>query len=278
MGETTDTAGRAARLSLTITAAGSGRWYVEAPWKVFGPLQGLGDTHTRRTAASLPIYYLGNCTAGILEGDRLAGEIVLAEGARARILTPSAAKVYSMKEGCASQTLNVRLKRDSYLCYLPCPLIPFAGSVFSQMTSFDLDAGASLVALDVVAAGRLAHGERFAFKQLRLRARISLAGRLVLADHALIEPGVRNLSRPGVVSDEMAAVGTLYVAGEVVSRTDVKALAGCFAATQETVIAGITQPHAQLLVVRAMGASTESVELSLTGLLSKLPPVFKAPS
>jgi urease accessory protein len=60
------------------------------------------------------------CTAGgVLQGDRLAVEIVLAKGAEAHVTTQSATKIQEMDANFAAQTQDIALGENAYLEYLP---------------------------------------------------------------------------------------------------------------------------------------------------------------
>jgi urease accessory protein len=111
--------------------------------------------------------HLTNPGGGVLGGDRLELAVSVAPGARATIRTQGATKVYRGAE--AVQRTRLEVQRGGLLEYLPHHAIPFAGSSYRQHTSIALAADAELIAWDALAAGRLAHGERFAFDHLATR-------------------------------------------------------------------------------------------------------------
>lgn len=115
-----------------------------------------------------------NPSGGILGGDRLELQVNLAPGASAALLTQGAGKAY--RGPAARQTAAFDLAEGALLEYLPHHLIPFAGSSLHTETTFDLAAGATLVAWEAYAAGRVARGERFLFDRLSARTRASREG------------------------------------------------------------------------------------------------------
>ncbi len=130
--------------------------------------------------SGIPEVQITNPSGGTLGGDRLGAEVHLAPGSPATVLTQAANKAYRGVE--ASQKAVFRVGEDAFLEYLPHHLIPYAGSNYSQETTFHLAPDATLLAWDAFSAGRVARGERFAFDRLRARTGISRDGRTEAMD------------------------------------------------------------------------------------------------
>lgn len=70
----------------------------------------------------------------------------------------------------SQQSLNVRIGRQSALCYLPDPSVPFQNSRYAQVQTFTVDAAvkgdqrSSLCVLDWVTQGRTSRGENWDFR------------------------------------------------------------------------------------------------------------------
>ncbi len=90
------------------------------------------------------------------------------------MLTQAANKAYRGEESL--QETVVRVGDGAFLEYLPHHLIPYPRSDYRQETEFSLTAGATLIAWDAYAAGRISRGERFVFARLRARTTISRDG------------------------------------------------------------------------------------------------------
>jgi urease accessory protein len=104
--------------------------------------------------------------------------------------TQAETKVYREPgAGRASQRVTASVGAGALLALLPDPVSPFAGSRYEQVQRFELAAGASLVVLDAVTAGRAARGERWAFAGYRARNEVRVAGELVLADGVRLDEG-----------------------------------------------------------------------------------------
>lgn len=175
----------------------------DPPWKVvraFGPL-----------------VHLHNVSGGIVAGDRLALEISVEPGASAQITTTGATRLYRHRPSAvdSEQQIRISVGENGLLEYLPDAVIPFGGSRHKQRTAISLDAGATLFWHEVLAPGRQAMGERFAFERLRVESDVRAAGRQALRESFLLEPGKR---LPGAVArmGEHSHIASLYIlkAGE----------------------------------------------------------------
>jgi urease accessory protein len=127
---------------------------------------------------------------GLVAGDSVEVELDVGPGAALYLGTQAETKVYRSPEGrLARQALRARVARAGLLAVLPEPVSPYAGSAFAQAQRFDLEAGAGLVLLDAVTAGRVARGERWALSRYATRNEVSLGGRAVLADAVRLVAG-----------------------------------------------------------------------------------------
>ncbi len=149
-------------------------------------------------AAGECLVHLNNVSGGVLSGDDLRLTMTLEPGARAQITATGATRVYRRRAGAegARQHSTFFLESSAVLEYLPDPLIPFAGSRFEQRTQFHLAPDATLFAWDVVAAGRQAARESFAYERLALSTEICSAGAPILIERYAIEPSLRPVDSP----------------------------------------------------------------------------------
>ena len=162
----------------------------DPPWKVV-------------RAFALPGYgrlvHLHNVSGGVLAGDRLALDVEVEAGAAAQITTTGATRLYRHRAGAADSEQRARFSvgDGALLEYLPDPVIPYAGSRHVQRTEFRLGREATLFWWEVLAPGRLAAGERFAFERLRVETEIYAGPRPVLREDFLLEPRRKELIRHG---------------------------------------------------------------------------------
>ena len=138
-----------------------------------------------------PLVHLHNVSGGVLAGDRLALNVEVAPGVAAQLTTTGATRLYRHRPGAADseQSVTISAGENALLEYLPDPVIPFRGSRHQLRTSISLAPGATLFWWEVLAPGRLAAGERFAFERLRTEISVRAGERLVLREDSCLEPG-----------------------------------------------------------------------------------------
>jgi urease accessory protein len=214
------------------------------------------DDPAQPETAVLTLLHLG----GVLAGDRAALRVALGAGASTRVRMAAATQVLSMPRGDAAHTLDIDLAPGSRLEWLAEPLILFAGASFAQTTRVVLGAGARLTLLDVLAPGRLARGERFAFTRYQSRLEVlDPVGRLLLAERTLLEPASQALVAPGILG-ETPVVGSLWVLGHDV---DAEPQAAMLCEQADAHLAATPLPNGCGLLVRALGVTPTAVRQTL---------------
>lgn len=123
-----------------------------------------------------------NPTAGILSGDRLSSEIAADAGAALMVTTPSASRVFHMREGEARCEQRFVIARGAWLEVAPEPLVPHRESSYCQHTHIEVAEGGAAFFVDQLTAGRVAHGETWSWKRLQLTTEVRLGGELILRE------------------------------------------------------------------------------------------------
>ncbi|MDF3058183.1 MAG: hypothetical protein K0R17_2398 [Rariglobus sp.] len=121
-----------------------------------------------------------NPTAGILSGDRLESSVEVGAGAALLLTTPSASRVFKMREGEALSTQRFNVEAGGWLEVMPEPLVPHRGSVFHQRTSLIVAEGGSAFYADLLMPGRVAHGEAWEWNRLVLELDVRHGGERLL--------------------------------------------------------------------------------------------------
>ena len=124
-----------------------------------------------------------NPTAGILAGDQLDSDISVGPGASLLVTTPSASRVFQMKDGTAACRQHFTVARNGWLEVLPEPLVPHRGCNYRQTTRIAVEPGGELFFADLLLPGRVAHGEAWEWKNLCLKTEVRLGGELRPAFH-----------------------------------------------------------------------------------------------
>jgi urease accessory protein len=143
-----------------------------------------------------------NPTAGILSGDRLESSVTVEPGAAVLLTTPSASRVFRMREGEARSLQQFSVSNGAWLEVLPEPLVPHRGSVFHQRTSLAVERGGAAFYADLLFPGRIAHGETWGWSRLVLELEVRQGEALLLKE------------RLDQSADHLRALAALAGAGE----------------------------------------------------------------
>jgi urease accessory protein len=185
---------RPARLALRFVVTGDRtRLHVDEqqpPWKV---VRAFEQASAHGSGAAM--VHLHNVSGGVLAGDNLCLDVKVGRGASAQITTTGATRLYRHREGSAdsSQHTTISIGDGAVLEYLPDAIIPYAGSRHTQRAEISLGAGSTMFWWEILAPGRQAMGETFAFDRLRFETRIRTAEKPLLIENFLLEPGARPL-------------------------------------------------------------------------------------
>jgi urease accessory protein len=174
------------------------------------PLQVLRAHHVDPDRPDLASVILASPSGGILQGDRLSIEIRVEPGARLRVQTQGATRLYAAPAGEARQDIRLEVGAGGVIEYLPEPVIPFAGSRFTTRTTCVVDESATLIASDVVGAGRIARGEILAFDHYESSIDIQRPDGTLLATDTIALDRADSISAIGVLGRHRA-IGTLVV-------------------------------------------------------------------
>ncbi|MFZ3214999.1 MAG: urease accessory protein UreD [Candidatus Acidiferrales bacterium] len=143
--------------------------------------------------------HLHNVSGGLLGGDRLALHVTMGAGARVQLTTTGATRIYRPREGAppATQTNEFTVREGALLEYVPDAIIPFAGARFSQASTIHLAQGAGLFWWEILAPGREARGEVFAYDCVEMKTGVFALGRPIVGERVRIEPQRRAVSSLG---------------------------------------------------------------------------------
>lgn len=180
--------------------------YFQTPLQIMRPYY-LDDSGTA-------YLYLLSPGGGVVGGDRYAITVTLEAGARACMTTASATKLYASPDSVARQHFKVILQAGAVFEYLPEQIIPFARSAFHQDMTVRLGSGALAVLMEIVAPGRLARGEAFAYRDYGSGLSVVDArGQVLLRERTRLQPPCWDGGGIGLL-EGFHYLGTLYVLSE----------------------------------------------------------------
>ncbi|MGE3537110.1 MAG: urease accessory protein UreD [Candidatus Tectimicrobiota bacterium] len=195
------------RLALVLRRSGRRTVLKECFFQV--PLQVLRPVYLDDTGTAY-VYMLNPC-GGVVGGDCCRVTVLVEAQGRVCLTTPSATRLYATQGPAAQQHVELTLQAGAVLEYVPEQIIPFARSFFRQDMRVHLGPGACVLLLEIVAPGRLAMGEVFAYHDYNSGVRVENAqGQLVLRERLRLRPGWRGLQGPGGLQG-YHYLGTLYV-------------------------------------------------------------------
>jgi urease accessory protein len=173
------------------------------------PLQTFGlQSADRHGSAYLQIV---NPSGGLFEGDSAEVEVSLQRGARLYLTTQAATKVYAADHGeVTRQRIRLRVASGAILEYCPLPLIPFARAMYVQELAMQVESGGVCLVTEVLAPGRLARGEHFAYHLVRSRVEGWVDHQLALFEQMLLQPAQYCYAGLGLM-DQKSYVATLYL-------------------------------------------------------------------
>jgi urease accessory protein len=179
--------------------------YFRTPLQVMRPIYD--------SAGCLCVYLLSP-TGGVVQGDEYCIDLTVEPGAHALFTTQAATKVYRMPERGASQVVNIEVRENAVLEYLPDAVILFKDADLSQTINVTLRTGAVLVLQEIVMPGRLARGEILEFRRYANRLIVRDCDGLILYDNVDYAPVNGDLTRLGLF-DDRPCWGSWYVLGDL---------------------------------------------------------------
>jgi len=127
-----------------------------------------------------------NQTAGIFGGDRITTHVVVEPGARVLLSSPSAARFHASRGREARLEQRFEIRAGGSLDVYPEISIPQGDSQSFQKTSVEIEPGGELIYLEMLAPGRVASGETFAFARYAWWTDIQVGGRPVHRERACL--------------------------------------------------------------------------------------------
>ncbi|HET7504630.1 MAG TPA: urease accessory protein UreD, partial [Kofleriaceae bacterium] len=213
--------------------------------------------------------YQSSLGGGFVGADAIELDVEVAAGARLFLTSQASGKVY--RRAVARCRLDAAIGEGAVLIAWPDPLACFAGAAFDQRQRFRLARSGGVICVDAWTAGRIAHGECWAFESLALATELEIDGEPVLSDAVRISP------RHGALAARMGdarAFATIVIAGEAFASA-AAAIGREVAARPQAIrpwIAASAWPWGA--VVRLAAATTEALVAAIHGLIG--PPVAGA--
>jgi urease accessory protein len=136
------------------------------------------------------LVHLHNVSGGLLGGDQLALKVDVGARAGVQLTTTGATRIYRPRNEAppATQSNEFTLYEDALLEYVPDAIIPYGGARFSQTTTIYLAQGAGIFWWEILAPGREAGGESFAYDSVEMKTDVVALGQPIASERVRIEP------------------------------------------------------------------------------------------
>ncbi len=160
------------------------------------PLRVVRAFHTHQNAAMV---HLHNVSGGLFGGDELNLHVRIGSAAEVQLTTTGATRIYrrsSESTGTRQQSEFV-ISEGALLEYVPDPIIPYAGADFYQHTVIQLSPDAGLFWWEVLAPGREAKNEVFAFERVEMQTEVAAGDERISIDRMSLEPDKKPIGFPG---------------------------------------------------------------------------------
>jgi urease accessory protein len=169
--------------------------------------------------------YLLHPPGGMVAGDRLEIEAMLAEGSEALLTTPAAGKCYRSEARIAEQSVRVTVGNRAALEWLPQETIVYRGARLRSEMRIELDDAARFIGWDMLVFGRPSAGESFDDGFVEAGWRLFKAGRPIHTERVLLDAeavqanwGLQGRSSCGTLFATPASRKTLDIVRELIGE------------------------------------------------------------
>ena len=221
----------------------------EGPLRVLKALYPEGTAICHHTVLHPP--------SGIVGGDVLDLALALEENAHAVLTTPGASRFYRCDDGDAVQNVRAVLQPGARLEWLPQENIAYSGTRMRNRQHFCLAPGAEMMGWDLLALGLPASQLPFAAGDVAQSIEVEGVwlerARIAADDHLL-------LRSPLGLAHHSAMATLWWASGDHLSSPRMNAAldtARALLPAHGEVVAGVTQVHPQVVVLRALARQTE---------------------
>jgi len=190
-------------------------------------------------------------SGGLVGGDQISVEIKTSEKARALVTAQAAEKIYRSAGEDATISINLEVRRGSWLEYLPQETILFEGSRLRRNTHINVEGDGKLLAGEMMVFGRLGHGEHFSNGLAHDGWEVSKDGRLIWAEALHLEQGIASVLEDPACFDGAVAVATVVYIGPD-AEAHLSTAREIFENQQSSTLSGATFVNG-VLVMRRLG-------------------------
>jgi urease accessory protein len=212
-----------------------------------------------------------NTGGGMAGGDTARIDLAVGPGARAAATTQSQEKIYRCDDDPVRVETRLRVEAGGALAWTPQETLLFDNAWLERALEAEVAPDASLLLMEAVVFGRLAHGETRIAARLRDRWRVRRGGRLVFADETRLENAGAALDRPAVGGGARAIALILCVAPDAEAQApNLRAALDTVAESEGERLEAGASAFDGLLVARLASPSPARLRAALIGAMFAL--------
>lgn len=202
---------------------------------------------------------------GLVEGDRIELDVEVHEGACALLTTQASTKIFRAPTRVSSNVLRARVGRGAVFASIPDATVCFDGARFEQRIEVDLAESASACIVDLLHAGRVARGERWAMASYRNELVVARNGVNAIRDALSLDPTHRS------VADRMGrfdALATVVLVGPALASARARIAAEISALPVRGALLEACSERDDLMLLRFASPDAERAQQRLRTLLA----------
>ena len=175
------------------------------------PLYVQKALHYDESIPSMAHVFILSPSGGVLQGDRYRTDITSQNNAIAHITTQGATRIYKMDENYATQIINLKVNKNSYLEFIPQQLIPYNNARYYQKVTFNVDESSTLLYSETLVPGRIAMGELFEYDICYLKTILENDSKNIqFFDSCMLQPKKQKMNIIGMFG-KYTVLSTIYV-------------------------------------------------------------------
>jgi len=213
--------------------------------------------------------YILHPPGGVVGGDSLSININVEPGAHSLLTTPGATKFYRSRAGCVGrQTQSIKVACDAVIEWLPQHNIFFPGADVVLHTHIDVARGGRYVGWEIQCFGLPSSGEPFSQGAVRSKTEVFVDGQLRLVEQLNSSATATLDAATGLRG--MPVHGTMIAAPcHDAQRDALEQILQARIVNTDPQMVGLTLVD-EVLIVRATGERTESIQVLFTHLWTEL--------
>jgi urease accessory protein len=221
------------------------------------PLYVQKALHYDESIPSMAHVFILSPSGGVLQGDRYRTDITSQNNAIAHITTQGATRIYKMDENYATQIINLKVNKNSYLEFIPQQLIPYNNARYYQKVTFNVDETSTLLYSETLVPGRIAMGELFEYDICYLKTILENNSKNIqFFDSCMLQPKKQKMNIIGMFG-RYTVLSTVYlITKNNISKLNEK-INLIFNDNDEVVGGSSILPNDSGLCVRILSNSTE---------------------